>query len=570
MQTQIQPQPQQPFTTEQLSVLGAPTVQPADVPVPTSSQPAGALVSSQPAANGPIQVPGVIAYDQFVPSALLPVSVTPGVSKADPNIGFKKFNLTYNYNNAGNMQVCDTLFVNLCETTLRGISFKKPTEKDPKTGQMVEKKDAKDEVSVMMIFPLTDPKAQDCADFFENKLRRRLAQLLDDPKVRMDLGIDEDWKSSDEKDVRTTLPMKQYIYHPVDKITKQPIPGAAPSRFFKLLDYENFKTRFTLVDGTELSWDFLKDKKITGYPCIQFTHIFSNALIKASPQIKLYSMIVTDFDEMKPEDRQEEFRQEKFLSTISNNPGALDSLRARIEAMTQKKNEGNDQSNPLTSGIAWKAQSLPTPALPTPALPAAGVQAQTHTGQLSIEAPPLTQSSQPTALPSPQPVTPPSAQPQEQAHPQQPAMPTPTLANAASVVEQQSMPTPTLANAAPFSTQPAPEAAQSFTPSPQQTPQQPFAPSPPQQTPQQPFAPSPQQTPQQSFTPSPPQPFPVASLQDPAQAQMQYPQSGNYAPPPQFNGFAHSAGTYVPPPGMTVQTYAPPPQAYDPALQAAQ
>lgn len=462
----------------------------------------------------PKNVPRVIRFDQFKPEAFIGLPVQD--AKAQNGEAYKKFPFTYDYNISrqyGNSQICDTLFVNLHKCTLNGIKAKKPTDKQ---GNVLE--DKREEFSVMISFPLQDEKAQACVKFFEHGVRPRIAQLLDDPKTKAKLEIDAEYTSTSDKDVRQMLPLNHYVYYKRDKNTKELIPGKAPSRFLKLLDYDNFKTQFTLPDGTELTWDFLKDKKITGIPCIQLTYAYANSgqVNKISPQFRLFSMVVTDFDELKPEDRQGEARKAEYEKAVAQDPNAMSALRARISKMMNK--DKKEDANPLTSGPSWNASLQESAPTPTPT--------QNSTAQNSA------------------PVS------------DEPEIPS----------QEDTIPTPALAGGNPTPQRSASPLAQQGSPTPEQTSQFQFGGQEQQTQHQQPqFAspPTPIQTQQQQYSapptptqaPQPDQQFASTPTPIQTQAQQQFQnqhsspqQHQQYStPPPNFAAFNASAGSFAPP-----------------------
>ena len=76
---------------------------------------------------------------------------------------------------------------------------------------------------------------------------------------------------------------KKLVYFPEDKATGEPDLNKNPTQYFKLNTYEQYKTKFTILNKDRqleiIEWKLIQQAEFGGFPLIKYSHIYSGAQV---------------------------------------------------------------------------------------------------------------------------------------------------------------------------------------------------------------------------------------------------------------------------------------------------
>ena len=163
--------------------------------------------------------------------------------------------------------------------------------------------------------------------------------------------------------------LKNPIYRPYDEVTGDPIPGRAPSMFFKLFSRGKppmvEQTLFTGLDAKPIPWGLLQGVEIKFIPLIHVKRIYVGGG-KASVQMEVLSAIITSV-----RTRNTATRQTGTIQRLQQNrPQLLDQVAAQIAKITADRQDQllgvtQAQPPPQEGGDQTGAQPTFTGIVPT-------------------------------------------------------------------------------------------------------------------------------------------------------------------------------------------------------------
>jgi hypothetical protein len=180
--------------------------------------------------------------------------------------------LVYSYSAPNGTIVKDDLYLELCETSVRGFQY-------PQEGS------ASKDIQIKAGFDIT---SQSTKEFIGkmNGFYKRLIELI--LPVKMDL------KCKDFTMATASALFKHPIYFPTDSISNEIDDTKNPSQYYKLRNNANQKTNFYSLADTKnaVNWDKLKTAEFKGYPLIVFDRLYAGGNGKISLQSYVSSFVM--------------------------------------------------------------------------------------------------------------------------------------------------------------------------------------------------------------------------------------------------------------------------------------
>jgi len=237
---------------------------------------------------------------------------------------FHKAGIKYNYGTTDQPDIA-ALYFELPKVIMNGIysNEKEYTKKDEKTGEVTVEKVI--ESTAKISFDTKNSEHIQAMNQMREILRGFINFLDTNMLWKQKLGLHQ--VTAANFDAVISFAMKPMV---IEK------PGQDPYKYYKLNGNanRNYHTRFiNPLDGSEIPWDLIKDKRVELVPMIQVTNCFANENIHCM-QTRLVSAIVLDIKERAVTDRQKTTMiqiQQKYQGQINSLQEQLASLQAAVD-----------------------------------------------------------------------------------------------------------------------------------------------------------------------------------------------------------------------------------------------